>query len=73
MLLNVGEALEIIRQNKNVAIVGLSPKNDRSSYCVGQFPLEKGFKVIPINPVYEEILEQPSVASLADLELDVVD
>ncbi|MBT3227359.1 MAG: CoA-binding protein [Deltaproteobacteria bacterium] len=73
MSLNVAEALEIIRHNKKVAIVGLSPKTDRPSFGVGQFLLDKGFKVIPVNPMHEEILEQTSVFSLADLDPDTVD
>ncbi len=73
MSLNVNEALEIIRQNRRVAIVGLSPKEDRPSFHVGQFLLDKGFTVVPVNPVHKEILGQPSVTSLAELDLDTVD
>ncbi len=73
MPLKVDEALKIIRQNRNVAIVGLSPKTDRPSFGVGRFLLEKGFNVIPVNPVHAKILEQPSVNTLADLDPDAVD
>ncbi len=73
MPLTVNQALEIIRNHKRVAIVGLSPKEDRPSYRVGQFLLEKGFDLIPVNPVHDEILGQPSVSSLADLDPDVID
>lgn len=73
MLLNVNEALEIIRQNRRVAIVGLSPKEDRPSFGVGRFLLEKGFTVIPVNPVHKKVLGQSSVASLGELDPDSVD
>jgi predicted CoA-binding protein len=73
MSLNVDEAMEIIRHHKRVAIVGLSPKEDRPSFRVGQFLLEKGFTVIPVNPVHKEIMGRPSVASLAELDPDSID
>ncbi len=67
MSLTVDQALEIIRHNKRVAIVGLSPKTDRPSNRVSRFLLEKGFDIVPVNPAQKEILDQPCVSSLADL------
>ncbi len=73
MSLTVDQALEVIRCNKRVAIVGLSPKTDRPSNRVGQFLKEKGFDIIPVNPVHKEILGQPSVSSLEELDPDSID
>ena len=73
MSMNVDQALEIIRQHKRVAIVGLSPKPDRPSYRVGQFLLEKGFEIYPVNPGQKEILGRPCVPSLLDLDPEVID
>ncbi len=73
MSLTVDQALEVIRSHKRVAIVGLSPKTDRPSHRVGQFLQEKGFDIIPVNPVHKEILGQPSVTSLEELDPDSVD
>jgi len=72
-MLTVQEAMNIIKENKTVAVVGLSPKTDRPSYRVGSFLMEKKFNVIPVNPGYREILNQPCVASLADLLPESVD
>ncbi len=66
-MLSTQEALELIRQNKSVAVVGLSPKDDRPSHRVGKFLLERGFKVIPVNPAYDTVLEQKCVNSLGEL------
>lgn len=73
MSLTVDQALDIIRHHKRVAIVGLSPKPDRPSNRVGQFLLEKGFDIVPVNPVHKEILGQPGVAQLADLDSESID
>ncbi len=72
-MLNVQEAINIIRENKTVAVVGLSPKTDRPSYKVGNFLIEKDFNVVPVNPGHKEILNQSCVGSLAELSPGSVD
>lgn len=73
MSVSVDQALDIIRQNKRVAVVGLSPKPDRPSNLVSRFLLEKGFDIVPVNPAQKKILDRPCVASLADLDPDSID
>lgn len=72
-MLNLEQALKIIKKNKNVAIVGLSPKEDRPSNRVGRFLLEKGFEITPVNPFFKTILERPVAKTLSDLEPGEVD
>jgi hypothetical protein len=72
-MLNVTQALDFIRQNKKVAIVGLSPKEDRPSYRVAKFLIDKGFDIIPINPGYQAILGKPCLKQLTDLAPGAVD
>lgn len=72
-MLNAAEALDIIYNNKSVAIVGLSPKVDRPSYKVGKFLQEKGFAVTPVNPGHSEILGQSSIPSLSELKPGSID
>ncbi len=66
-MLTVDQALEIIKANKKVAIVGLSPKEDRPSFRVAKFLIDKGFEITPVTPVYDEILGIPCKKSLVDL------
>jgi predicted CoA-binding protein len=42
---------EILEKYRNVAIVGLSPHTDKDSYRVGNYLIEHGYNVIPVNPV----------------------
>lgn len=72
-MLTAEEATNFIMENKNVAIVGLSPKEDRPSYRVGKFLQENDFKITPVNPVYREILGETSLKSLSFLEKNQVD
>ena len=72
-MLTAQEAVELINQYKKVAIVGLSPKEDRPSNQVGRFLIDKGFNVVPINPGSDEILGQKCKKSLTELNPDEVD
>ena len=73
MQLDIDAAMVLIKSNKRVVVVGLSPKEDRPSHRVGKFLIEKGFVVTPINPGQDEILGQECKKSLAELQTDDVD
>lgn len=58
----------ILNAAKSVAIVGASPKPQRSSYFVGTYLQQSSdYRVYFVNPNETEILGQPAYASLADL------
>ena len=65
----------ILETNKVIAIVGISPKEDRPSHGVAKFLMARGYTVIPVNPGQSEILGQPCYASLKDIpvKVDMVD
>ena len=56
-------------------MVGLSGNWYRPSYFAAKYLLDHGYRVIPVNPNYEEILGQPCVPDLASIKepVDVVD
>jgi len=45
----------ILSTAKTIAVVGASPKPWRDSGSIAMFLIEKGYKVYPVNPKYEEI------------------
>lgn len=65
----------ILETTKTIAIVGLSPKEDRPSNGVARFLMARGYTVIPVNPGQSEILGQACYASLKDIpvKVDMVD
>jgi len=70
------EIKAILQQSKNVAIVGISNKEDRASYQVAKYLKENAhFNLFFVNPVIEEVLGQKTYASLADIpeHIDIVD
>ena len=73
--LSAKEIRDILDDATTVAMVGLSGNWYRPSYFAAKYLLDRGYKVIPVNPNYEEILGQPCVPDLAAIEekVDVVD
>ena len=62
------QRLRILNAAKSVAIVGASPKPQRSSYFVGTYLQQSSdYRVYFVNPNETEILGQPAYANLADL------
>jgi hypothetical protein len=67
----------ILRSSKVIAMVGASGNEMRPSYFAMKYLLDKGFKVIPVNPtmVGKTILGQTAYGSLKDVPapVDIVD
>ena len=67
----------ILREIKTIAMVGASGNDIRPSYFAMMYLLNKGYKIIPVNPgmVGKEILGQKVYASLKDVPapVDMVD
>jgi predicted CoA-binding protein len=71
-----GEVKALLQGAKNVAIVGISNKEDRASFQVARWlQANSHFNLFFVNPVIEEVLEQKTFASLADIPepIDLVD
>ncbi len=68
---------DILRSTKTIALIGASAKEVRPSNIVMKYMLDKGYKVIPVNPgmAGKEILGQKVYASLSDIpfSVDMVD
>lgn len=68
---------ELLDRARTVVIVGCSPKPERDSHRVAAYLQNAGYRVIPVNPVAEEILNEkvyPDLASIpSEIEIDIVD
>jgi predicted CoA-binding protein len=67
----------ILNTVKTIAMVGISPKDNRPSYFAFKYLLERGYRMIPVNPgqAGKEILGQKVYAKLSDIPepVDMVD
>ncbi|NOZ84248.1 MAG: CoA-binding protein [Epsilonproteobacteria bacterium] len=66
---------KILKNHKVVAIVGLSPKEERPSRQVAQYLQKHGYKIVPVRPGMNEILGEKCYSSLSEIPfpIDVVD
>ena len=67
----------LLQERKTWAVVGCSPDPGRASYGVARFLLERGYRVVPVNPFADEVLGlccYPDLASVpAEEGIEVVD
>lgn len=72
---DVAGLTRILAQSGTIAVVGLSANWYRPSYFAAKYLQEHGYRVIPVNPNYAEVLGErcyPSVAAIPE-PVDVVD
>ncbi|HTP61715.1 MAG TPA: CoA-binding protein [Burkholderiales bacterium] len=57
----------ILKESRVIAVVGLSAQWHRPSYFAAKYMIEHGYRVIPVNPQYKEVLGRKCYASLRDI------
>jgi predicted CoA-binding protein len=74
-LSTIAELRRILKTNHTIAVVGLSADWYRPSYFAAKYMQEHGFRIIPVNPKYDEILGEKCYPSLKAIPepVDIVD
>ncbi|MBO0441325.1 CoA-binding protein [Candidatus Enterococcus ikei] len=71
------QIFDYLKQAKRIAVVGLSAKEDRTSYKIAKLLQEYGYEIIPVNPLLagQEILGEKVYEKLQDVPgpIDIVD
>jgi predicted CoA-binding protein len=69
------EKEKLLQESQVIAIVGLSPDIVKASNVVGNYLVKAGYRIIPVNPLYEEIMGFRSYKSLLEIPdtVDIVD
>jgi predicted CoA-binding protein len=65
----------ILRDARTIAVVGLSAEWHRPSFFAAKYMQQHGYRIIPVNPRYADILGERCHASLLeiDAQVDIVD
>ena len=57
----------ILTQQRTIAVVGLSAQWYRPSYFAAKYMQDHGYRILPVNPNYSEVLGRRSYRALADI------
>src|SRR4029078_3750707 len=65
----------ILKENHVIAMVGLSANWYRPSFFAAKYMQDHGYRIVPVNPSYAEVLGARAYPSLADIPfaVDIVD
>ncbi|MFQ5925755.1 MAG: CoA-binding protein [Dehalococcoidia bacterium] len=66
---------EQLSNSNTIAVVGLSPNPERPSHYVAKYLQEQGYRIIPVNPLIDEVLGERSYPDLRSVPqpVDMVD
>lgn len=74
-LQDLSEIERVLKKVHSIAVVGLSPKENRPSNMVARYLMDKGYLIYPVNPGQTEILGRkcyPDLEAIPD-HIDLVD
>ncbi|MGC8617557.1 MAG: CoA-binding protein [Thermoplasmata archaeon] len=72
MILDKPEMIkDLLDKSKTIAVVGMSPNQERDSNKVGKYLIDKGYNVIPVNPTVPEIYGKKTYPSILDIPKDI--
>ena len=66
---------KLLTETKNIAVVGLSDKPERTSYLIAQAMQQAGYRIFPVNPMLKkEVLGEKPYANLKEIAepIDIV-
>jgi len=69
------ERLRILREYKRIAVVGMSPKEERPSNFVAMYMAHHGYEITPVNPGHSQIAGLKCYRSLREVPqpVEIVD
>ena len=59
---------EMLRQSKNIAVLGMSDKTWRASYNIGRYLAEHGYAIFPVNPALRQVIDRACFSTLDEAQ-----
>lgn len=69
--MDIASLRRILSTHRVIAVVGLSADWHRPSFFAAKYMKEHGYRIVPVNPRYREVLGEPCHASLADVPAEL--
>jgi predicted CoA-binding protein len=72
---DISSLRRVLKDCRTIAVVGLSAEWHRPSYFAAKYMQQHGYRIVPVNPRYPEILGEKSYPRLEDIPfpVDMVD
>lgn len=69
------EEIRKIYNFRNIAVVGMSRDPAKPAHLVPKYMMERGFNIIPVNPIASEILGRRTYSYVSDIksQVDIID
>jgi predicted CoA-binding protein len=69
------EEIRKIYNFRNIAVVGMSRDPAKPAHLVPKYMMERGYNIIPVNPIANEILGRRTYAYVSDIksQIDIID
>lgn len=69
------EGIRKIYNFRNIAVVGMSRDPAKAAHSVPKYMMERGFNIIPVNPIASEILGRRTYSYVSDIksQVDIID
>lgn len=71
MITDIEDVRRVLVENKVIAVVGLSANWWRPSFFAAKYMQDHGYRIIPVNPNYEEVLGEVCYPSLEEIPSDL--
>lgn len=66
-----GQIKDLLAKSKNIAVVGLSKEPEKDSNKVSVYLQQHGYRIIPVNPLVEQVLGEKSYKSLLEIPMEI--
>lgn len=69
------EEIRKIYNFRNIAVVGMSRDPAKAAHSVPKYMMERGYNIIPVNPIASEILGRRTYSYVSDIksQIDIID
>jgi predicted CoA-binding protein len=69
------EEIRKIYNFRNIAVVGMSRDPAKPAHLVPKYMVERGYNIIPVNPIASEILGRRTYSHISDIksQIDIID
>lgn len=69
------EEIRKIYNFRNIAVVGMSRDPAKTAHSVPKYMMERGYNIIPVNPIASEILGRRTYSYVSDIksQIDIID